>query len=188
LTRIQATLATITAAATLLLLPTTAQAQEGYTFTLSGLVGLGGAISVERGDGISNTSYQLGFSLITQPKTHVGLRLGSIDLASSEGFGEKDYLANADLTYVTVAGEYRYSYDWYESGLYLGLGAYQLNGTSLLTGGNGDQTAAGVVLGLTGEFSMTRRLGILVEIAGHWTDLQEANSFVTAQVGVAFHY
>jgi hypothetical protein len=184
----QSTLATLTAAAALFLLPATAQAQAGYTFTLSALGGIGGGISVDQGDGIGNPSLQLGFALITQPKTHVGLRLGTIDLDTDGGFGDEEILADADLTYVTLSGEYRYSYDWYESGVYLGLGGYQLSGTSLLTGADGDDTGVGVVLGLTGEFNMTRNLGILVEIAGHWADLEEAGSFVTAQVGVAWHF
>jgi len=178
----------LAAVAALLLLPLAAQAQESYTFTVSGLAGVGGATNGDRGDGVDNTSYQLAFSLVTQPKTHVGLRIGSIDLESDEGFGGGGAFTDTDLTYVTVSGEYRYSYAWYESGVYFGLGAYRLEGVSLLDGSALDNTSAGLVLGLTGEFDLTKRFAFLVELAGHFTGLDEASTFITVQAGVSFHF
>jgi hypothetical protein len=172
----------------LVLAPAGAQAQEAYTFTVSGLVGVGGSLNANFGDGIDNSTYQLNISMVTQPKTHVGLRLGTIDLAIPDGFGDSGSLFDAELTYANISGEYRYSYNWYESGIFLGLGAYNLEGISSLTGLTDDSTAIGAVLGLTGEFSMSKHFGILIEIAGHWADLEEASSFLTAHAGVSFHF
>ena len=174
--------------ATLFLPSQAAEAQESYTFTLSALGGVGGATNADKGDGIDNSGYQLGFALVTQPKTHVGLRLGSLDLASDEGFGGGGAFTDVDLTYATLSGEYRYSYEWYESGVYFGLGAYNLQGLSLLDGTNFDTTSIGLVIGLTGEFNLSRHLGVLVEFAGHFTDLNEASTFITANAGIAFHF
>lgn len=163
--------------------PAPAAAQELFTFTASALGGIGGAFDVERGDGVGNPSYQLGFSVVKEPRTLVGVRLGRVDFGNDR-FGD---LFNADLTYLTVAGEYRFEESFYDSGLYLGLGGYQLQGTRL-GGSSGDRTAIGLAFGVTGEFTLTRRVGILVELSGHYADLDQAKFFGLGHAGVAFHF
>jgi hypothetical protein len=163
-----------------------AYAQERYTFTLGALGGLGGSLDADPGDDLGNRGFQLNFGLITDPKTHLMARLGRLDLDTNEGFGR---LQGAELDYLTVAGEYRYAQTFYESGVYFGLGGYRLTGDLFgQPGAEEEDTSFGVVLGLTGEFELSRRLGVLVEISGHWADLEEAQTFALAHVGLAFHF
>lgn len=169
----------------LLLAPArTARAQELYNFTVAGLGGAGGSLDVDRGDDLGNTGLQLNLDMVTEPRTHVALRLGRLDLDLDEGFGS---LTDAELTYATVAGEYKWRETFYTSGLYLGLGAYELTGTGP-GGGEESDTAPGAVLGVTGEFPLHRKLGLLLELSGHWVDFEEANVFAMGHAGIAIHF
>lgn len=169
--------------AALLLLPGAARAQELYTFTAGLLGGIGGSFDVEPGDDLGNTGFQLNLTMVTEPRTHVGFRLGQLSLDSEDRFGS---LSEAELSYVTVAGEYRFPQGYYESGLYIGLGGYRLEGSR---GGRDEQdTAVGLNLGVTGEFEVTQWLGVLVELSGHYADLDDAQFFGMGHAGLAIHF
>ncbi|HEX6863594.1 MAG TPA: outer membrane beta-barrel protein [Thermoanaerobaculia bacterium] len=169
--------------AALLLLPGAARAQELYTFTAGLLGGIGGSVDAEPGDDLGNTGFQLNLTMVTEPRTHVGFRLGELTLDSEERFGS---LTEAELSYVTVGGEYRFPQSYYESGLYIGLGGYRLEGNR----GSQDEsdTAIGLNLGVTGEFRITQWLGVLIELSGHYADLVEAQVFGMGHAGLAIHF
>lgn len=162
-----------------------AAAQEQFTFSVSALGGLGGSTDANPGDDLSNTALQLNLALITEPKTHLGLRIGTIDLSGNEQFGS---LFDAQLDYVNISGEYRYNHTFYQSGLFIGIGGYRLDGKRVLDSRSESETSFGLVLGLTGEFELTRRLGFVIELAGHYTDLEDAQIFATGHAGIVFHF
>jgi hypothetical protein len=157
-------------------------AVEPYTFTVSALGGVGGSHDAEPGDGFGNRALQVGLALVREPGVLLGLRLGRVTL-EEDGFGS---LLDADLEYATVAGEYRLDEGFYESGLFLGLGVYRLQG--LRAGRDAEETALGATLGVNGEFALTRRLAFVVELAGHWADFDEANLFGAGLAGLSFHF
>jgi hypothetical protein len=169
--------------AALILLPGAARAQEPYTFTVGVLGGLGGSLDADPGDDLGNTGYQLNLDMVTDPRTHVGIRLGNLALDSEDRFGS---LTDAELSYVTVAGEYRFPETYYESGIYAGLGGYRLEGTR----GGKDQsdTSIGLAVGVTGDFRVTRWLSVLVELSGHYVDFDEAQFFAMGHGGLAIHF
>ena len=139
--------------AALLLLPGAVRAQEQYTFTVGLLGGLGGSLDVDPGDDLDNTGFQVNFDVVSEPRTHVGIRAGRLALDSSEQFGS---LTDSELTYATIAGEYRFSESYHESGMYIGLGGYRLDGTR--GGQDESDTAIGLALGVTGELKINRWL------------------------------
>jgi hypothetical protein len=161
------------------------EAQETYTVTLGVLGGLGGSIDADPGDDLSNQTVQLTASLITEPQTHLGIRLGRINLDQSDPIGT---LTDAQLTYVNIAGEYIYSRSFYESGIYFGLGGYQLEGNSVLSAASRKDTAVGLVLGLTGRFEISQHFLVMVDIAGHWANLDEEQIFATGLIGLGFRF
>ncbi|HRC84287.1 MAG TPA: outer membrane beta-barrel protein [Thermoanaerobaculia bacterium] len=161
-----------------------ASAQERYTYSLGLLAGVGGSVDAKPGDDLSNLTYQFNGALVTEPRTLLGLRVGQVDFRQADPLGT---LSNAKLNYATIAGEYRYSQSFYESGVYLGLGGYQLKGDSLLSGKSDSESAFGLTLGLTGEFEVTRHLSILIELSGHWANLDEEQIFALGHVGLTFH-
>lgn len=168
----------------LLLLPGAARAQESYTYSVAALGSIGGSIDAEPGDDLSNTGYQLNLAMVTDPRTHVGIRLGQLGLDGDEFFGS---LTDADLTYVTVGGEYRFNENWYDSGVYFALGGYRLEGTAG-DGGDSRDNSLGLAVGVTGEFKVNRWLGVLLELSGHYVDFDEAQIFGMGHGGIAIHF
>ncbi|HVS66568.1 MAG TPA: hypothetical protein VMT85_24050 [Thermoanaerobaculia bacterium] len=158
-------------------------ASEARNFRVFATGGLGGPLDAEAPDpGVGNSSFQLGFSWVTQPQARVGIRLGSVDLGDAV-----EQLVDPSLDWVTIGGEYLYSETYFESGLYLGLGYYRLDGA--LDGVSQDDSAVGVVLGATGDFPINQRFSIIGELSVHWADLDQAGQlFGFAHVGVAFSF
>jgi hypothetical protein len=165
-------------------LPGTGRAQELFTFSAGLLGGLGGSSDVSSGSDFGNHGFQINLGLVTEPRTQLDLHLGKLSLDHRGSFGA---LTNADLSYVNIGGEYRYDETYYQSGIYLALGAYKLSGREA-SGRTRDQTALGAALGLTGEFPIYNHVGILVELAGHYALLDEAKIFATAHAGVTIHF
>ncbi len=178
-------LALCTALLALLLVPARAQAQhESYNFSVGLLGGLGGSLDATPGDKLDNTGYQIDLGMVTQPGTHLVARLGHLGLDSSKQFGD---LTNADLTYATIGGEYRYRQSYYDSGVYLALGGYRLSGDDFL-GRSTNDTAIGLALGVTGEFDISRHFSVLVEFSGHWADLGQAQVFAMGHAGIGYRF
>ena len=161
---------------------TAATAQERYSFTASLLGGFGGSLDADPDPGFGNQTFQLGFSWITQPRTSVGLRLGSVD------FGDEtlDRVTDADLTYLTIAGEYRTRDRFYDSGVYIGLGVYSMD--ALASTGSVSEEAVGLTIGVSGDFPVTPRWSVLIELAGHYAELDQTQLFVNGLVGVAYRF
>ncbi len=164
-------------------------ANENYTFALS--LTLGGTSDADLGDlpstgsaadpGNDNIGFQASFSLHTEHSVLFVVRAGQLPLDIDEA---SSGIYDADLSYLVLAGEYRFPASFYESGLFIGLGAYDLSGGAFIR----DETGFGLVIGVTGDFPITDRFSILGEIAGHATDLDYAGVFLTAGVGVAYHF
>lgn len=168
----------------LLLLPGVAGAQELYTYTVGVFGGLGGSIDADPGDSLTNTGYQLNLGLVTEPRTHLVLRTGRLALDEDEFFGS---LLDAELTYLTLGGEYRSREEYYHSGVYIALGGYRLEGTEP-PGGDSRETSWGLAVGVTGELPIKRWLGVQAEISGHYIDFDEAQFFAMGHAGIALHF
>lgn len=167
-----------------LLLPGAAGAQELYTYTVGVFGGIGGSVDADPGDSLTNTGFQLNLGLITEPGTHLVLRTGRLSLDQDEFFGS---LRDAELKYATIGGEYRYRETFFESGLYIALGGYQLEGTKA-SGRTARDNSWGLAVGVTGELPIKRWLGVQAEISGHYIDFDEAQFFALGHAGVVFHF
>lgn len=174
--------ATLAAAA---LLAKPAAAEELYTFTIAALGGVGGSFDADPGDGLGNTGFQLNLAMVTQARTHLVLRAGQVGLGDGELFAD---LVDADMTYVTAAGEYRYRHSFYESGMFLGLGGYRLSGSAIGSGESREETSVGLTLGATGEFQINRNLSFVIEVAGHYVEFDQAQLFATGHAGISIHF
>lgn len=151
-----------------------ASAQSPRLFSLSLLGGLGSAIDVANPDA-NNPSLQVGFNMEIDTERMLGIRMGTIAFSSSDVLNGHP---SADLTYVSVAGEYRFREPIYDSGVYLGLGVYHLAGA----------TRPGLALGYTGEFTVNERTSVVLELAGHYANFRYDQAFVQALGGVRWHF
>lgn len=166
---------------TLFALPAQVAAEDSvYSFNLWG--GLGGPVDQDNA-GLSNSSYQLGFSVQPEDQLLVGLRVGQIDMGG-ESIGD---LFDPTIDYATVVGEYRFTESFYESGLFIGLGLYRLDGVQLV-GGSATDESVGLVLGISGEFVLTDRVGFLLEASGHFVRFDSVDTLVMGHAGFAIHF
>ena len=161
-----------------------AEQQENYTFSLGLLGGVGGALDADPDPGLGQRSWALAAGMVTASRTLVVVRAGRLEIEGDPAF---ERFSQADLEYVNIAGEYRFAQPTYDYGMYFGLGYYRMNG-DLLVGGNLDESDLGIVLGLTGDFDVTRYLSVIGEISGHYVFLDDANIFGMANVGLAIHF
>lgn len=162
-------------------LPQGAAAEDSvYSFNL--WAGIGGSLDQDDA-GLSNSTYQLGFSVQPEDQLLVGLRVGELDL--SGGF-IGDSIDNT-LTYATVVGEYRFTETFYESGLFIGLGVYSLDGVSFAAGSFNEESV-GMVLGISGEFVLTDNVGFLLEMSGHLANLDSIDTLMMGHAGLAIHF
>lgn len=157
--------------------------QEIYTWSAGLLGSIGGSLDADPGDEIDNLGYQLNLSMVTTPGTHLVLRAGQLGLDSDDRF---ENLLDAELSYVTLGGEYRYPHSYYDSGVYLALGGYNLDGDAIF--GEDDESAIGLALGATGDFGITPWLSVVAEVSGHYVDFDAAQIFVMGNVGLAVHW
>ncbi|HVR06600.1 MAG TPA: hypothetical protein VMW75_01010 [Thermoanaerobaculia bacterium] len=184
-----ARLAGLTLFATLagMALPAAAPAQELYNWTVGLMGGIGGSVDVKPGSrSFSNASWQIEGLVLTETHTYLALRAGQLALGGRDTlFGSR---TGADLSYVTLAGQYMFQESYYDSGVYLGLGAYRLGGNDAVTGASASKTVAGGVFGLVGDFRASRRISVVVEASGHYIGISNAHIYAMAHAGLAFHF
>jgi Outer membrane protein beta-barrel domain len=162
-----------------------ARAAEPYVFSVGVLGGIGGPLDVDEADpGTSQRSLEVQLGLVTEPRTLLELRLGRLTFDDADRLGD---VFSPQIEYATISGEYRFYKNWYDSGIFAGLGGYRLTGSSF-SGRDSDETAVGVTAGVTGEFEITSHLSLLGEITGHYVDLDESNLFATAMAGVNLRF
>jgi hypothetical protein len=157
-------------------LPATSEAQGGRDFTVGLLFGVGGSVESSPDTGIDNFSLEGLFSYRIDRYSLFRARVGQIDLESDFG--------GTELSYLTLGGEYLVVEGNYVSGLFLGLGFYDV----AAGGGFADDTALGLTGGVTGDFRINNRLSLIVEFSGHYADIESAQFFATGHVGLAFHF
>ena len=164
-----------------------AHAAEPYVFSVGVLGGIGGPLDADDPDpGTSQRSLELQANLVTEPRTLLALRLGRIEFDDADQLGA---FHAPELEYATISGEYRFYKNWYDSGIFLGLGGYRLSGNARDSGGGSrEETAVGLTAGVTGEFEITQHFALLGEITGHYVDLDENNVFATAMGGVSVRF
>ena len=160
-----------------------AVAQEPYTFSATIQGSIGGAMGADEPDpGLGNVGFQVGFSWVIQPRTHVVVRFGQVSFSDER----LETLFDPELSYAVIAGEYTYQESYYTSGIYLGLGIYNLEG--IKAGATSHDTSIGVAFGITGDFPMTRRFFILAELSAHYADLDQTQLFGFFHIGAAFRF
>ncbi|MDX1642976.1 MAG: hypothetical protein R3244_01320 [Thermoanaerobaculia bacterium] len=162
-------------------LPPALAAQE-RVLSIAASGGLVGSLDEDEG-GFSNSTFQARFAVETARRRLVAVRLGRMD------FGDEPVGRASEVTldYLSLSGEYLFEEDYYESGLFAGLGLFDLASTRS-DGRSGDETAVGLVVGALGEFRLADRWFIYGEAAFAYTNLDVAQLFADLQIGVGFRF
>jgi hypothetical protein len=157
-----------------------AQAQSTHRYALSLLGGVGGSSDAD----FTNPTFQLGWSLATERDTEFGIRLGRIGYGSKDQVGD---LLGPELTYLSLAGEYRFQESFYSSGMFLGIGYYDIQGDHITDAGDSDD-GFGLHFGVNGDFDINHRWSVIVELGAHWADLGAEKFFATGLAGFAVKF
>ena len=176
--QIRPRMVTLIGLAVLVLAPVGVMAQGASTYTIGLMAGLGGSTEDDPDTDLDNFGWQALFDMKIDSVTSWGVRAGQLSLETD------DSAFDIDLNYLTVAGQYRFSDDIVDSGLYLGLGVYDFDGEPAF----GSDTALGLALGVTGRVGITEKLSVLLELSGHYADLDQAQFFVMGHVGLGYHF
>lgn len=179
-----------------MLLPASEAVARSYTYAISGLIGAGGSWD-ESDAGFGNLAWQLTFTNDIAEKTFFAVRLGGMN------WGSEDRVAEAvgpSMFYASIAGEYgetraSFSGGFVEPGVFLGLGYYWMGGDRLLDD-EGIQTESfsdhgiGLSVGLTGDIALNRNRNwtMRIELSGHYADLDAAQLFGMAHIGLSYRF
>lgn len=166
------------------LAPAAARAQDDYTFTAGLLGGFGGSFDQSSDADLDHRTIEVALGMFTNDRTMTMVRFGELEFDSDLSV---EGLLDAELTFLTLAGEYRFRQPSYDYGVYLGLGGYQLSGFDPFEG-EVDDRGLGLALGFTGDFDLTRRLSVVVEISAHYAFLDHADLYGMALGGLAVHF
>jgi hypothetical protein len=166
------------------LLPAPLAAQDDYTFTAGLLGGFGGSFDDSSDADLDHRAVEAAVGMVTNDRTLTMVRFGQLEFDSDL---EVEGLRDAELTFLTIAGEYRFRQPSYDFGIYLGLGGYELAGEDFFAG-EVDDRGLGLALGFTGDFDLTRRLSVVVELSAHYAFLDRADLYGLALGGLAVHF
>lgn len=153
-----------------------AEAESGYDFSLGVLGGFGGT---EDTDSYTEQSFQIFGAMELYPRTFFTVRYGQLALDQDSGS-----LPEGDLSFLSVATEYRYPAGFYSSGLFIGLGYYDLQSDN----GFFDESAFGLNLGVTGDIPITPHWSVMLEFSGHYADLESTQLLLMGHAGIVFHF
>lgn len=163
------------------------QAQNS-TFSVGAFGGAGGSPD---SDNFTGGGFQLLASMNWAPRTNAQLRFGTLEvgLDADTSTGVVG-IVDTDLRYLTIGTEYTSNADYYEAGVVIGLGFYDLDGSAAFAGQSFlvDDDALGLFLATTGDFRINSRWSVLVELSGHYADLDAAQIFLMGHVGVGFRF
>jgi len=161
-------------------------AAQDYTWTLSFQGGLGGSL---RDGGGSEVGFQGGIGLQFEPQANVWAHVGQLDFDTGSDVGD---LIDGTITYVTVGGEYQFAEGYYDSGIFMGLGIYDLEASRKLAedviAAPTSDSVIGIVVGATGEFKFTPSVVLLAEVSGHILDSSDTRVLGTIHIGLGFHF
>jgi hypothetical protein len=167
--------------------PAPLAAQERGLFTVGAAAGLAGAFDSGGEKAFDHSAWQLSGGMLTDDRTWTMLRWGRIDLDEEElPIGR----ASSEIEYLNLAGEFKFRQPAYEFGIFVGVGAYQLD-AELVPGGPpvaSEEEAIGLAAGLTGDFDVTARLSVVAELDVHYVFFDETNAYGSGLVGLAVHF
>ena len=179
-----------------MLLPASEAVARSYTYAISGLIGVGGSWD-ESDAGFGNLAWQLTFTNDIAEKTFFAVRLGGMN------WGSEDRVAEAvgpSMFYASIAGEYKetrasFSGGFVEPGVFLGLGYYWMGGDRFLDDESIEiesfsDHGIGLSVGLTGDIALNRNRNwtMRIELSGHYADLDAAQLFGMAHIGLSYRF
>jgi hypothetical protein len=185
-------------------MPAVAQETNEFGFLIGGsrrFVNGGGSIRSITGDvesdwlesnfALSNSSFELYWSIPIEPELSLKFKGGRMEteiaipyMADDPVTEEVDSVlfrrdVEGEVTHVEALVEYEFDEPFGSSGLFAGLGFYQLAAEE-----EESRTTWGFTAGVNADFPITRRYGAVVEAAYHWTRTDFDPRYLTVSGGL----
>jgi hypothetical protein len=140
--------------------------------------------------GLSNNSVELFWSIPIEPELNLRFKGGRlktqipVPTVVPNPDPEGDDLLNredvdGEVTHLETSVEYEFDEPFGSSGLFAGLGYYRLSAPNAET-----RSTWGAHAGVNADFPITRRYGVLLEAAYHWTQAEFEPRFMTIGAGL----
>ncbi len=179
-------------------LPAAAQTTEfGVLFggskrvTDGGDTAAAGTTFSDDGFSFSNNSFELYYALQVDPGTMFKIKAGRINgpvgLRSTEVIAGEEVDVRTDVEgevqHIEGLIEYRFSEPFGSAGLFAGIGAYRHEAPGFET-----STDYGFAVGVTADFPMTRRYGVILDGTYHFTKHDFSPRYLTISGGLRFAF
>jgi hypothetical protein len=151
---------------------------------------------IESNFSFSNTSIELFWSIPLEPDTNLKFKGGRMDTEIAIPFDvATPTLENPDaitifrrdvegeVHHIDALIEYEFDEPWGSSGLFAGVGYYRMSAS-----GEESISTWGVQAGVNADFPITRRYGVLLEAAYHWTRTEFDPRFMTVGAGLRISF
>ena len=137
----------------------------------------------------ANTSVDLFWGVSVDEDTMLKLKVGSIETEVAEGFRtdpDGDLLRNdveGEVQHLDASVEYRFSEAYGKTAIFGGVGLYRLSGEGIKS-----TQSFGWHFGINADFPVTRRYGVVVESAYHWTRAAHEPTYLTLGGGLRISF
>ena len=150
---------------------------------------------IESNFSFSNTVIELYWSIPLEPELSLKFKGGRIDTEIPVAYMEDDpdtpendptlfrRDADGEVAHLEALIQYEFDEPWGSSGLFAGLGYYNLSAPD-----EESETTWGVTAGVNADFPITRRYGAVLEAAYHWTRSEYDPRFLTVTGGLRMSF
>ena len=137
---------------------------------------------------LSSTAIDFYYGVELDPGTMFKLRIGRIEtpvgLTSIEGTRVD---VDGEVEHLEAIAEYRFSEPFGTAGLFAGIGMYRQTATAAGLDDSSD-TDYGFLAGVTADFPLSRRYGVVLDATHRWTKLPFNPRFTTASAGLRIRF
>ena len=138
---------------------------------------------------LSHNSVEFYYGIELEPGTMFKVRVGRIEtpvgLQNLAG-GRTD--VEGEVEHIDAIAEYRFSEPFGSAGLFAGIGLYRQTGE--IAGGLDEisETDYGFLAGVTADFPLSRRYGVVLDATHHWTKLPFKPRYLTVSGGLRLRF
>ena len=138
---------------------------------------------------LSSSAIDFYYGVELDPGTMFKVRVGRIEtpvgLTSVEG--ERSDV-EGQVEHLDAIIEYRFSEPFGSAGLFGGIGLYRQTGTPTPGASEISETDYGFLVGVTADFPLSRRYGVVLDATHHWTKLPFKPRYLTAGAGLRIRF
>lgn len=138
---------------------------------------------------LSSSAIDFYYGVALDPGTIFKMRVGRIETpVGLTGVDGARSDVEGEVEHLDAVIEYRFSEPFGSAGLFGGIGLYRQTGTPAAGESEISETDYGFLAGITADFPLSRRYGIVLDATHHWTKLPFKPRYLTAGAGLRIRF